>query len=423
VSDRSGSPEPATPVPAQTSGWGGGFRWVLAASAVSSVGDGVLVAAAPLLAARMTDDATAIAGVRIAALVPWLLFGLVAGVVADRVPRQRLMRLVDLVRAVILAVTALLTAADLAQLWLVYLTVFLLGTGQTLFDSAAQALVPQVVAAERLERANGWLLSAETAGTTFLGPPLAGLLFGWHPASPFALDAVSFAASATLLLGVRTSARAARPAPTVTGVRPVARIAAGIREGLSAIWRDPTLRHMAGMIAAANVATGMAYGVFVLYGTVTLGLSASGYGLLLACEAAGALVAGPLVAQLHRRLGTGLALRTAMLLIAVTQLVMGLTRLVPLAALMLAANGAALMAWGVLAVAFRQRQIPPQLLGRTASAFRLTGLSCQAVGMLLGGVLANAYTVPTPIVVGGILACLAILAPGGLWWPDRTRPS
>lgn len=89
-----------------------GVRVLLAASAVSSIGDGVLLTAAPLLTSELTSDPSAVAGVYLPGLLPWLLFALVAGVVVDRVRRRRLMRVVDVLRAVLLGITAAVTGAD-----------------------------------------------------------------------------------------------------------------------------------------------------------------------------------------------------------------------------------------------------------------------------------------------------------------------
>src|SRR5262249_39331987 len=145
--------------------------------------------------------------------VPWLVFGLVSGAIADRVRRRQLMIAADCIRAVTVLVLALLAGHELTGLWPLYALVFVLGSAQTLFDSAVLAFIPEHVQDDRLERANGLLFAGQAVGMTFVGPPLGALLFTWSPAAPFAVDAASFVASAALLFGVRGTEPASHTAP------------------------------------------------------------------------------------------------------------------------------------------------------------------------------------------------------------------
>ena len=128
--------------------------------------------------------------------LPWLVCSLIAGEVADRVDRRHLIWRTDVLRAVLLVALAALVATDRASLASLYTIAVLLGIGETFRDNAAQVIVPSLVAADRLEWANGRLASLETITNRFIGPPLGGLLAAISLTLPFVVDAASFAAAA-----------------------------------------------------------------------------------------------------------------------------------------------------------------------------------------------------------------------------------
>jgi MFS family permease len=173
----------------------------------------------PLLAASLTRDPLLVAGLAVAQRLPWLLFSLVSGVLVDRLDRRRLMVRVDAARSVAAGLLGVAVLADLASLPVLYAVFFLLGTAETLFDSAAVSILPAVVPREQLPRANGRLLSAQMVANELVAPPLGGLLFA-AAALPFLLDAGTFAAAAALVAAIAGRFRVERPegaAPTACG--------------------------------------------------------------------------------------------------------------------------------------------------------------------------------------------------------------
>src|SRR5207248_5956861 len=131
----------------------------------------------PLLAAALTRDPRLVAGLATAAGLPWLLFALTAGALVDRVDRRALMVVVNLVRAALVAAIAVAAATGTATMWLLYVVSFVLGVNETLFDNAAQSLLPAIVEPALLETANGRQQAAELVANSFAGPPLGGVLF------------------------------------------------------------------------------------------------------------------------------------------------------------------------------------------------------------------------------------------------------
>ena len=162
------------------------------------------------MAQSLSSSPLGVAALVFSAGLPWLLFSLVSGVVVDRADRRKLMILVNLIRSSVMVGLALLAAIDLANLFMLCLAAFVLGIGETLFDTAAPAIVRSTVAVDDLDRANGYLATAETVGNQLAGPALGGVLFAVAVALPFGLDAATFLIAAVLLLGLRGTFRPKR---------------------------------------------------------------------------------------------------------------------------------------------------------------------------------------------------------------------
>ncbi len=146
------------------------FQAVLAAAAMSSVGDGIRTAALPLLALFISHSPLAVSGVALAGRLPWFVTAFLGGVIADRYDRRALMILVDSARGIAMAGLAALVLTGARSLLIVYGVAFLIGVGSTLFDLAAAAMLPEIVPQERLGRANGRVFTATLLGGDFAGP-------------------------------------------------------------------------------------------------------------------------------------------------------------------------------------------------------------------------------------------------------------
>ena len=186
---------------------GPNFHKALVASGFANLADGVLWVALPLLAVQLTRSPVLIAGVAIAARLPWLLAP-VAGALADRLDRRQSMVRVNLVRTVLLGGLALAVAADLATLPMLFAVALLLGVAETLFDTSAQSLLPALVSRDDLTRANSRLFAVELVANTFVGPPLGGLLAALGLAVAVGVQAAAYlvgAACLALLVGSFTA--------------------------------------------------------------------------------------------------------------------------------------------------------------------------------------------------------------------------
>ncbi|HET7013368.1 MAG TPA: MFS transporter [Streptosporangiaceae bacterium] len=370
------------------------------ANTVSSVGDGAFVSALPLLAVTVTRDPRLIALVSAAFFVPWLLLSLPAGALVDRRDRVALMWRAQAVQGGIVALIAVLAAVGAADIGVLIAAGFGLGAAEVVFSNAAQAVLPQLVPAELLPRANGRLQVSLTVGETFVGPPLGSLLFAAGRALPFGLDAGSFAGSALLLAGLP------RRGPAVAPGSP----GGGVAEGLRWLLRHRLLRVVAMLLGVSGFCSQMGQAVLVLLATQTLHVDARGYGLLWTASAVGSIVGGLANPVLTRWLGLLPSLITAMAAEAAVFIGIGLAPNAYVAGLMMAANGFFVTMWNVVTVSLRQQIVPASLLGRVNSVYRMLGWGLMPLGAAAGGFVAEAGGLRAPYIFGGIVCALTLAA-------------
>ncbi|MGC4948770.1 MFS transporter [Streptomyces sp. DT224] len=374
-----------------------GFGRLWTAQTVSSLGDGVTHAALPLLAFTLTRDPLALAVVTAASTLPWLLFGILGGALVDRWDRRSTMWVADTVRAVLLAIPAVAAGLDLLSIPLLAAVAFLLGLGGLFFDTAATAYLPDLLSRDpaQLERANSRLRGAQTAMSGFAGPPAGSALLALGRAVPLVADAASFALSALL---VRTLPAMPRPVPEARES-----LLKQARAGASYVFRNQLLLGLALRPAVGNIAFLAVETVLVLFAHERLGIGAYGFGLLLTAEAAGGLLGAAVASQLGRRLGTGTALTCTAAIEGLAILGLASASNAYVAGLALAVCGAAMGATMVLGPSLRQAIVPGHLMGRVASTSRMLAMCAAPVGAFVGGWLATAYDIRTPLYTAAAL--------------------
>ncbi|MGH9057365.1 MAG: MFS transporter [Acidimicrobiales bacterium] len=385
-------------------GLGRRFWRLWAATGVSSLGDGVVLVAFPLLALAFTHDPLLIAGVVVAGRLPALLVALPAGALADRVNRRRLMMGIEAARFAALAAFGALVVAGADGLWAIYATVFVLGTFDYAFVFAAAAALPTIVAPDQLLRANANLIGVEVTTEELAGQALGGFALAASIALPFVADAGSFVASAALL-------RTAIPDNAPSGRETT--LLADVREGMVWFFRSPLLRLLAGLVSSMAFCQALVVGILVLYGTEDLHLSRAGYGVMLGAAAVGNVVGMLAATQLHKRLGSGWSIGLAGLAAAVSYPVLAATRSPVAAAAALALEAVGVMVGNVAARSLRQSMVPQEMQGRAAAAYQMVILGSLPLGAVVGGVLAGHFGIRTTLLVAGCLqfAILAATAP------------
>jgi MFS family permease len=363
------------------------FWRLWSASGLSNLADGLVKIALPLVAVTLTDSPGLVAGVTLAETLPWLLFALPAGALADRVDRRLAMVTANIVRAAAVAVLAITLVLGLesspAAIWALYAVALLLGTAETIYDTCAQSILPQVVSRDLLPRANGRLIAAELTANEFVGPPLGGLLVAAGVAAAFATPAALWAAAVGALLLLRGNFAVPRTEERAT-------IRADVAEGLRYLWRHRLLRTLAAMTGLFNLATNATFAVFVLYAVgpdSAMGLTEVGYGLLFATIAAGSLIGALVADPVIRRLGRSRSLFLGILGGVGTVGVAAVTTVPLVIAVAFLLGGLTNSLWNVVAVSLRQRITPDRILGRINSSYRLVAWGTRPLGAAAGGLL------------------------------------
>ena len=382
---------------------GRNFPWIWSSSTVSNLGDGVVLAAGPLLVASITTEPIAVAMAMFAQRVPWFLFGLWAGAVVDRVDRRHLLIVVDIIRAAILLGLTATVALDLVNLPIIYVTMFLLGAAETLVDNAGGALLATAIPKEHLGQANARLFGAMMVMNQLVGPPAGALLFVAGAVYPFSVNALCFVAAAALIAKVQLE-----PRRTEAAVRsPVRR---EVMEGLKWLWTHAAVRTLAIMITAFNITFGAAFSIWVLYAKQRLGLDEFGFGLLLAAMAVGGLIGSVIFGPLEKRFTYATLLRAGLILETMTYLILALNRSPYLAGAVMVTFGAHAVIWGTTSTTVRQKSVPEALLGRVTSVYLIGGLGVLALGALIGGAIAHRWGVVAPFwfaFVGSVIILIA----------------
>jgi MFS family permease len=394
--------EPAAP---GKPGLGREYRKLWTASTASAIGDGMSLTAAPLLASSLTNDPRLIAGVTMALTLPYVLFGIPAGVLVDRLDLRRSMAFIDWFRGVALAALTVSAAVGWGSLPVLYLCFFLVGTGETFFRNASQIMVPSVVRPEVLVTANSRLMAAQTAGNQFVGPLLGAALFTVGAVLPFGVDSLTFFVSATLLTTLRVPA--SEPPSEVSGPDAGKRpsLLADMATGARWLWRHRLLRSLAAVAAVINLVQTGTLAVLVVHTDKVLGLGDTAYGLLLACQAAGAVFAAKVSPWLTGKLGSERSLVWVALTFAAGNTAIWLLPSAWAVGAALALAACAGVTWDVVVVVLRQTLIPKNLQGRVNSVYRLVAWGAMPVGAGLAGLLTDAAG--TPAVFGAGAAVMA----------------
>ncbi|HSM34677.1 MAG TPA: MFS transporter [Anaerolineae bacterium] len=369
---------------ARTPSLGPNYRKLWSAAAVSNLADGVFVVALPLIAVSLTNSPALVAGVSIAGRLPWLVFVLVAGALADRLDRRATMRNVQLLRVLVVGLMVVLALADGLSLPVLYVAAFVLGIGETLFDTAAQSIMPNIVPRELLSRANGRLYAVELTMNAFVGPPLGGFLVAISVPLALGGSAIGYGLAA---LGLALLIGTFKPTP----VGPAGAMIRQIRDGLEFLWRNPVLRPLAIMVAASNLAGSAVTAIFVLYvvSPGPMGLDEIGYGLLITSMAVGGVAGSLIEERLELRIGRSNVLFGVVIVSGSVMLIPALTANVAVVGAGMVAMGASFTMWNIITVSLRQRITPDHLLGRMNASYRLFAWGVMPVGALLGGLLAE----------------------------------
>lgn len=369
----------------------GRFARFLAAVGLANTADGIAVVAWAWTASLLTRDPLLIAILPAALRVPWVLFALPSGILADRGDRKRLIVICDLIRACayLMAGGAILAALPLnepASLGLVhsrlYATLlglgFLVGCAEVARDNAAQAMLPAIVPVSELERANGHLHSIETVGNSMIGPALGSVLIALFLPLPFFAIAAAFLVAA---MAVQSLSGAFRAQETEKQSWPLE-----LDIGFRFVIGHPMLRVLVLITGFWNFFAEMALIALVLHIQENLNGDAVTYGLILALGATGGVAGGVLVTPLLGRYSAAVLAQWMNFVAAPLFVVIAMAPgpiIVGAAMFFFFLSG---VIWNTLSISYRQRIVPDAIRGRVNSIYRLFAWGTMPLGLLASGV-------------------------------------
>jgi len=382
------------------------FILLWAGQFVSQVGDRLAAVAFPWLVYRSTGSALSTGAILMIYTVPYLLFGAVAGVVIDRFNKRWLMIGADAARAGLLLCVPLV-----AGRWLpaVFALAFLTASVGVFFDPCKLALLPDIVASNRLLRANSLLATAETI-TEVVGYAAAGLLLASiNLDTAFRIDAVSFVVSAYALLfmAYRPTVRAAAHAAART-------VGHEIREGLGFLRHHIGLRANTLFVLVAALGGGASYPLTFLLAVRVLRGGARSFGIMEAAIALGYLVGAVAMGALGNRVRKGLAITIGLAVMGAALALVSTVNSLAVAVVPFALLGVANAAFLISVDTYFQQSVPEHLRGRVWGVrFTLTQ-GTYALSVLAGAALAGTSIGVRPLfVVAGAIVALAGI--GGLF--------
>lgn len=383
------------------------FGKLWTAAAFSNLADGLGRTAVPLAATTLTRDPLMISVIGALAFVPWLVFGLPAGMIVDRFDRRIIMAVANTIRGGVAVWLATLAVTGTLSLWSLFVATLIFGLGETLFDNATNAVIPGVVRRDQLDRANGWMQAAQITIDSFVATPIAGVLFAVSLALP--LWAGSAAYLIPIVLAILLPISAARP---LRGAAPRSEsaggeagaagdVAAGVvadpitdvpapapistREALLYLWRHRYLRTMVVFTSIIGSALSFAQAVIILFFLDTMGVTVAAIGFVTAGIGVGALAGSLIAPRLVARFGRGRVMFGAILSGGATLVLTGLAPEAWTAVGAFALSAGSVSVWNVPWGSLRQQIVPGEIFGRVLGVIRTLTWGLFPVATLLGG--------------------------------------
>lgn len=384
---------------------GPAFNRLWFAFSSSKLGDGLMAAAAPLLAISLTHDTVLIALSGAMYLLPWLFFAIAIGTLVDRIDRRRTLVAVAIVRALIATVLASMIFTGTLTIYGLLLATFLIGTADVFNDTALQSLIPTILGKEKLERGNSRFQMSDTVLQQFIGMPLGAAFFVYSASLPFGLDALGFSIAAVMLVLIPRKHIAKL---VVAEDRPSFK--AQLVEGLQYLWNDKRIMRL--VVATALIGFGFniagATAVLFVTDTHTLGVPKALFGLLMLSGGVGGLLGAWASPKLSQRYGRGVVLAWSITLTSVFELCQGLSPNVFFFIVASVGAGYTIAGWNVLLMSVYHSLIPNEVFGRVHGTRRTLVWGIMPIGAYIGGLVAK-IDLRAPYIVGGTFAIVVAL--------------
>ena len=391
---------------------GPAFNRMWASSIVSNLSDGILIAAAPLLAISLTDSTVLISAIGAMVMLPWLLFAIPIGVLVDRIDRRFILAGANATRSAVVGLLALLIATKHVSIYWLLLSAFVIGVCEVAADTTAQSLIPQILEEKNFEKGNSRLQISETVIQGFVGAPLSGFIYAIAISLPFFINSLGFAISALLALSIPI--KYLQDVRSDNAPKEKKNFIADMKFGIRYLYNEKVLRRLVVTTASIGVCYSMGTATMVLFIIEELDLPKQLFGVILTIQGLGAIAGAFVAPRLSEKLGRSYVMTFGIVSSSVVLLLQGFSNNIYIFVALATFGGFAISQWNILLMATYQTVIPNELYGRIHGTRRTLVWGMMPIGSLLGGVLAH-YSLRLPMYVGGFIATtLAVLSIGFL---------
>ena len=384
---------------------GPAFNRMWAGSMVSNLSDGVLLAAAPLLAITLTSNTILISAVGAMVMLPWLLFAIPIGALVDRVDRRFILASANTTRSIVVGLLALLVATNRVSIYHLILAAFIIGTCEVASDTTSQSLIPQLLQQEDLEKGNSRLSVSEVVFQGFIGAPISGFLYAISMAIPFFFNSVGFLIAAFFALSI--------PIQYLQVARheikhDKASFIEDMKFGVNFLINDKILRRLVLTTSSIGVCYSLATSTMVLFLIKELNLPKTLFGVMLTIQGVGAILGSISAPRASTKFGRTRVMTYGIVSSSLLILMQGFSPNYPIAVALLTLGSFAISHWNILLMSTYQSIIPSEIYGRIHGTRRTLVWGLMPLGSLLGGTLAH-LGLRVPMYVGGVVASIISL--------------
>jgi MFS family permease len=391
---------------------GPAFKRLWASSLVSNLADGVLIAAAPLLAITLTDSTVLISIIGAMMMLPWLLFAIPIGAMVDRVDRRFILAGSNAIRSAVIGALALGIATGQVTIYWLIAASFVIGVCEVATDTTAQSLIPQILDEKHYEKGNSRLQISETVVQGFVGAPLSGFIYAVAIYLPFFINSIGYAVAAILALSI--------PIQYLQEVRKEGSdqeklgFVADIKFGIKYLYNNKVLRRLVLTTSIIGVCYSAATATMVLFIIKELELDPKYFGVILTIQGLGALLGAIVAPKASKKFGRSIMMTLGITSSSVVLLLQGFAPNIYIFVALATFGGFAISQWNILLMATYQTIIPNEMYGRIHGTRRTLGWGMMPIGSLLGGVMAH-FSLRLPILIGGFVASVLTLSSIGFF--------
>ena len=387
---------------------GSTFNKLWTATLASHLADGLFKTAVPLLAATLTRDPVTISALAAVVMLPWLFFAIPIGSMVDRVDRRKAMGLANSVRFAASAALKLTIATGVVNIPILYAIAFVIGAADVLYDTTAQALLPQMLKPELLERGNSRLQIGATMVGEMVGSPLSGILYVAAISLPFISGTLGVLLAAILVALIPGSyKRIANLTDDGTAPGKIS-LLADMKFGIRYLYEDKNLLKLVLFTTTVGFwfsATGSTMVLFMLH---DLHVPVSMFGFVFLSGAVGNIIGGFVAPKLSTKFGRMNTMAVAIFMSGFILTIGGFSPNVWVWIALAITGGIAMAQWNILLMSTYHQIIPNELFGRIHGTRRTLVWGLMPIGSMVGGLLAK-IDLRAPMIIGGGLATLIAL--------------